>query len=187
MKKRWVVLNDDKEADLRKVLIKNRQIEDQDSFFKPHLYKLTSPDKLFSELDQAVERIKKAIKNKELIYIYGDFDVDGVTGTAILWETVDFLGGKALPYVPHREKEGYGLHAEALKSLAKEGAKVVITVDCGIAAVEEGKIARKLGIDLIITDPHTKQEEVRESFATLHSEKLAGSGVAFMLAKAQLE
>jgi single-stranded-DNA-specific exonuclease len=186
MEKRWVVLNENGK-DLRKVLIENRKITDLGSFFKPHLHKLTPPDKLFSDLEAAVERIKKAIKTRELIYIYGDFDADGIAATAILWESVDLLGGKCLPYIPHREKEGYGLHAEALKSLAKEGAKVVITVDCGIAAVEEGKIAKKLGIDLIITDHHTEQEEAPESYATLHSEKLAGSGVAFMLAKALLE
>jgi len=168
-------------------LIRNRKIEDPDSFFKPHLYKLTSPDRLFTDLELATERIKKAIKEKELIYIYGDFDVDGIAGTAILWETIDFLGGKCLPYIPHREKEGYGLHAEALKSLAKEGAKVVITVDCGIAAAAEAKIAKKLAVDLIITDHHTKQSEIPESLALLHNEKLAGSGVAFMFAKAILE
>jgi len=187
MKKRWVVLNEEKDQDLRQVLLKNRKVEDPDSFFQPHLYKLTAPDKLFSELDLAVERIKKAIKEKELIYIYGDFDVDGIAGTAILWETIDFLGGKVLPYIPHREKEGYGLHPEALKSLAGEGAKVVITVDCGIAAAAEAKIAKKLGVDLIITDHHTKQPQLPEAFAILHAEKLAGSGVAFMVAKALLE
>ena len=96
IKKRWVIL-DENGKDLREVLIKNRNIKDREAFFKPHLYKLTSPDKLFPDLEKAIERIKRAIKQKELIYIYGDFDVDGITATAILWETIDFLGGKCLP------------------------------------------------------------------------------------------
>jgi single-stranded-DNA-specific exonuclease len=186
IKKRWVVLNENGK-DLRKVLIKNRKIRDKEAFFKPHLHKLTSPDELFSDLDRAVERVRKAIKNKELIYIYGDFDVDGVTGTAILWETIDFLGGKCLPYIPHREKEGYGINADTIKSLAKEGAKVIISVDCGITAMEEAKIAKELSVDFIITDHHEKQKILPKSFAILHTEDLAGSGVAFMLAKALLE
>ena len=187
MEKRWQVLDGGKKKTLKEVLLQNRQIEDPDSFFKPHLYKLTSPSKLFFDLEAAVERIKKAIKNKELVYIYGDFDTDGIAGTAILWETIDFLGGKVLPFIPHREKEGYGLHTESLKSLAKEGAKLIISVDCGVSAVEEANAAKKLGVDLIITDHHTPKKEIPDSFALLHSEKLAGSGVAFMLAKALLE
>jgi len=186
VEKRWVVLNETGK-DLREILIKNRDIRDPDSFFKPHLYKLTPPDKLFSDLERAVERIKRAIKNKELVYIYGDFDVDGITATAILWETIHFLGGKVLPYIPHREKEGYGIHADVLETLAGQGAKVIVSVDCGITAVEEAEIARKLGVDLIITDHHLIQKTIPKPFALLHCDKLAGAGVAFMLAKALLE
>lgn len=186
IKKRWVVLNENGK-NLKETLIKNRKIKDKEVFFKPHLYKLTSPDKLFADLDRTVERIKRAIKSKELVYIYGDFDVDGVTATAILWETIDFLGGKVLPYIPHREKEGYGINSEAIKLLAKEGAKLIISVDCGITAVEEAKITKKLNVDLIITDHHTKHKILPKPFALLHTETLAGSGVAFMLAKALLE
>lgn len=186
MKKRWVLL-DENGKDLRETLIKNRKIQDTGTFFGPHLYKLTSPDKFFPDLQRAVERIKKAIKNKELIYIYGDFDVDGITASAIAWETIDFLGGEVLPYIPDRDKEGYGLHADVLKKLAKEGAKVVISVDCGITAVKETEVAKNLGADLIITDHHIAGEKTPKPFALLHTEKLAGSGVAFMLAKALLE
>ena len=186
VEKRWVVLNETGK-DLREILIKNRNIKDPDSFFQPHLYKLTSPDKLFADLDRAVERIKRAIKNKELVYIYGDFDVDGITATAILWETIHFLGGKVLPFIPHREKEGYGIHTDVLETLAKDGAKVIVSVDCGITAVEEAEIARKLGVDLIITDHHLIQSNIPKPLALLHCDKLAGAGVAFMLAKALLE
>ena len=186
VEKRWVVLNENG-RDIKEALIGNRNIDDRDAFFQPHLYKLTSPGKLFPDLEIAIGRIKKAIKNKELIYIYGDFDVDGITATAILWETINFLGGKVLPYIPHREKEGYGINKAALKKLAKEGAKVIVSVDCGITAVEEAETSKKLKIDLIITDHHTIQPDLPKSFATLHTELLAGSGVAFMLAKALLE
>ena len=184
--KRWDVLSENGK-DLKEVLLRNRNIEDKDSFFKPHLHKLTASEKIFPEIDIAVKRIKKAIKNKELIYIYGDFDVDGITAAAILWETIDFLGGKVLPFIPHREKQGYGIHAEALETFAKAGAKVVISVDCGITAVDEAKIAKKLSLDLIITDHHTKQPKVPKPFALLHTTNLSGSGVAFILAKALLE
>lgn len=184
LKKRWVVQNSNG-GDLESVLLKNRNVRDPESFFKPHLYKFTSPGKTFPDLDKTITRIKKAINNGELIYIYGDFDVDGITATAILWETIDFLGGKVLPYIPHRVTEGYGLHTEAIKNLAKE-AKVIISVDCGITAVEEAEIAKKLGVDLIITDHHLLQKETPQPFALLHTEKLSGSGIAFALAKSLL-
>jgi len=187
MERHWQVLDDGKKKNLKEILLRNRQIEDPDSFFQPHLYKLTPPNRLFMDLEKAVGRIRKAIKNKELIYIYGDFDTDGIAGTGILWESLDFLGGKVLPFIPHREKEGYGLHTESLRSLVKEGARLIISVDCGITAVEEADMAKKLGVDLIITDHHAQKKEIPRSFALLHSEKLAGSGVAFMLAKALLE
>lgn len=186
VKKRWVVLGENGK-DLKEVLLRNRNIEDKDSFFKPHLHKLTAPEEIFPEIDIVVKRIKKAIKNKELIYIYGDFDVDGITAAAILWETIDFLGGKVLPFIPHRQKQGYGIHAEALETFAKAGAKVVISVDCGITAVDEAEVAKKLSLDFIITDHHTKQSKVPKPFALLHTTNLAGSGVAFVLAKALLE
>lgn len=186
MEKAWRVLEENPK-DLRSTLLKNRHVKDADSFFKPYLYKLTSPDKFFSDLDKTTERIKKAIKGKELIYIYGDFDADGISGTAILWETIDYLGGRVLPFIPHREKDGYGIHSDAIENLAKAGAKVIISVDCGITAVEEAKLAKRAGVDLIITDHHSRQYETPKAYSIIHTDKLAGSGVAFMLAKALLE
>ena len=187
MEKQWVVLNDGKESDLRKVLLRNRKVKNEQSFLQPYLHELPKIGKQLPQIDKAVDRIQKAIKNKELIYIYGDFDVDGITGTAILWETLDMLGAKVMPYIPHRETEGYGLHSEALEKLSSEGAKVVISVDCGITAVEQAKIAKKLGIDLIITDHHEPLNQLPKAFALLHTTSLAGSGVAFRFAEALLE
>lgn len=188
MEKSWVILNKggDKQS-LREILLKNRGVEDEERFLRPFLMQLPEIASQLPEIERAVDRIKKAIANKELIYIYGDFDVDGITGTAILWETLDRLGAKVLPYIPHRETEGYGLHTEALQQFAKEGAKVVISVDCGITAVEQAKVAKKLGIDLIITDHHEPQKELPQPHTLLHTTRLAGSGVAFRLAEALLE
>jgi len=120
-------MESDKNMDLKKVLLKNRKVKNEQSFLQPYLHELPKVRKQLPQIDKVVDRIHKAIKNKELIYVYGDFDVDGITGTAILWETLDMLGAKVMPYIPHREAEGYGLHNEAIKNLAKEGAKVIIT------------------------------------------------------------
>ena len=187
MEKQWVVLDNGKKSDLRKILLKNRKVKNEQAFLHPHLHELPKIGKQFPQIEIAVERIQKAIKNNELVYIYGDFDVDGITGTAILWETLDLLGAKVMPYGPHRETEGYGLHNEALEKFSKEGAKVVISVDCGITAVDQAKLAKKLGIDLIITDHHELPEKLPKPYALLHTTDLAGSGVAFRLAEALLE
>lgn len=189
MEKRWKVYPQVSE-DLKLQLLQNRKLESkelQESFLHPHLTKLISAEKLFPQLDKVVIRIKKAISEKELIYIYGDYDVDGITASAILWETLDSLGAKVLPYIPSRQTEGYGLNNDALDNLAKEGASVVITVDCGITAVDQAKFAKKLGLNLIITDHHQPQAVLPESFATLHTTSLAGAGVAFKLATRLLE
>lgn len=187
MEKKWVIQSKGKENDLRKILLKNRKVKNEKSFLHPYLHELPKISKQFPQIETVVDRIQKAIKNNELIYIYGDFDVDGITGTAILWETLDLLGAKVMPYIPHRETEGYGLHSEALEELSKKGAKVVISVDCGITAVEQARVAKKLGLDLIITDHHEPPKDLPKPFALLHTTSLAGSGVAFRLAEALLE
>jgi single-stranded-DNA-specific exonuclease len=171
-------------TNLRSQLLENRGIEKGlvDNFLHPRLNALISPKRLFPDLEKAVTRIKKAVSDQELIFVYGDYDVDGITASAILWETLDYLGGKVMPYIPDRRTEGYGINSEALEALARQGAKVVISVDCGITAVEQANIAKKLGIDLIITDHHQPQALLPQPFALLHSTSLSGSGVAFGLA-----
>src|SRR4030042_2771908 len=185
MEKSWTVLGNGR--DLRKVLTKNRGVRDEEKFFRPHLNKLTPPSKFFPRLDKAVDRIKRAIENRELVYIYGDFDVDGLTATAILWETINFLGGKVLPYIPHRGKEGYGLNSSAIETIAREGAGLIITVDCGVGGLAEAKLAKKLGVELIVTDHHEEGKVLPECLALLHTKKLSGSGIAFILARELLE
>jgi len=189
MEKRWQ-LYPKVGADLKTQILANRGVtsaSQTQKFLNPFLSELPEVGKEFPQIGKAVESVQKAIREKELIYIYGDFDVDGVTGTAIVWETLDFLGAKVLPYIPHRELEGYGLHSRALEKLAKEGAKVVISVDCGITAVDQAKQAKKLGIDLIITDHHEPLETLPAPFALLHTKALSGSGIAFRFAQALLD
>jgi len=182
MEKHWILYPQVTE-DLREQLLTNRSIEEKNTFLSPLLSNLNDSTKIFHDLPLAVERIKKAIVEKELIYVYGDYDVDGITASAILWETIDYLGGKVMPYIPSRHSEGYGIHQEALKQIAKEGAKIVISVDCGITAVEQAELAKELKIDLIITDHHQPQDELPKPFALLHSTSLSGSGVALRLAE----
>lgn len=178
---KWVVL-DRVSDDLEEQLLANRQIKDKEFFFNPTI----SPEPLVDkdQLQIAVQRIKKSIAQKEQVYIYGDFDVDGVTATAILWETLNNLGAKVLPYIPHREKEGYGLSETGLKQIAEKGGKLVITVDCGIGAIEQAKLAKEFGLELIITDHHQKSDELPEAVAILHTYELCGAGVAHELANA---
>lgn len=147
-------------------------------------------------VDRACERLLTALKAGQQVVIYGDYDVDGITASAILYHTFMAVGGanaNVRTYVPHRLEEGYGLNAEAIESLATEGANVIISVDCGITAIEEAKIARKLGVDLIITDHHNPQSDgqLPEAYALVHPRlpgsaypfgELCGAGVAYKLA-----
>lgn len=139
----------------------------------------------------ASERIWKAIRDKEPICIFGDYDADGVTGTAILVMLIQQLNGLVEFYIPHRLEEGYGLNIEALKMRKESGVRLVVTVDCGITAIEEAKAARTLGLDLIITDHHEPKNELPAAYAVVHPRTpgsnypfagLSGSGVAHKLA-----
>ena len=105
-------------------------------------------------MNKAVARIRTAIRKNELIIVYGDFDADGVTSTTLLVQTLEALGAQVRPYIPHRVDEGYGLNEPALFSLAEEGAKLIITVDCGIRSVEEVIAGQNAGLDIIVTDHH---------------------------------
>src|SRR5688572_23821657 len=106
-------------------------------------------------MNQAVSRIRQAIKKRELIVVYGDFDADGVTATALLVQALLSLGAVVKPYIPHRVDEGYGLNSEALLKLKRGGAALVITVDCGIRSVQEVEDGKAAGLDIIVTDHHT--------------------------------
>jgi len=146
-------------------------------------------------MNEAVTRLRQALRQREPIAVYGDFDADGVTATALLVETLSALGAQAEPYIPHRVDEGYGLNKGALRELAQKGIKVIVTVDCGIRSILEVAYGNGLGLDIIVTDHHAPGEELPPAAATINPkqadcrypfEKLAGVGLAFKLAQALL-
>ena len=140
-----------------------------------------------NELQKSLLRIKKAIKQKEQIVIYTDYDVDGICAGAILWEVLTSVGASVMPYVPHRVEEGYGLSVKGIDEIKKQfNPGLIITVDNGIAAHDQVVYAQGMGIDVIITDHHHKGESPPKAYATVHTTQLAGSGVAWVLAYALL-
>lgn len=174
-------------------LLANRNIrtpEDADRFLNPRLSDLHDP-LLFPDMAKAVERIWQAVEKKDKVLVYGDYDVDGVTATALLVLILREIGAQVDYYLPHRLEEGYGLNMEAIQRSKKDGVKLILTVDCGISALEESKAAAKAGIDLIITDHHVPGRQIPQAFAILNPampdcaypfKDLAGVGVAFKLA-----
>lgn len=144
---------------------------------------------------EAVTRLRQALRQSETIAVYGDYDADGVTAAALLRQTLEALGGRVLCYLPHREREGYGVHEAALLGLAERGARVVVTVDCGIRAGTELAAARRRGLDVIVTDHHALPQDLPEAVAVINPRRpdcgygyqdLAGVGLAFKLAQALL-
>ena len=113
---------------------------------------------LMRDMDRAVARLERALKEGESIAVYGDYDVDGITATTLLSDYLTARGGKISSYIPDRMEEGYGLNREAVALLHGQGVKLIVTVDCGITAVEETAYARELGMDVIITDHHECKE-----------------------------
>lgn len=145
---------------------------------------------------EAVDRILAAIVKEEKIAIYGDYDADGVTATALLTQTLQDLGANVLGYIPNRFDEGYGLNNEALDTLHEQGIRLVITVDCGIRSWEEAEHAKKIGLDLIISDHHHPKEELPVALAVINpkqpgdeyfEKELAGVGLAYKIAVALLQ
>ena len=154
---------------------------------------LTASPFEIKDMDKAVERIQAAIDDGERICIYGDFDADGVTSTALLYSYLSDIGADAMYYIPSRETEGYGMHREAIARLYERGVKLIITVDNGVAAVDEVAYAKTLGIDTVITDHHAIPEALPDAVAVvdLHRpdcnssfKELSGVGVAFKLVQA---
>lgn len=170
-----------------------------ENFLNPD-YKASLHDPfLLKDMDKAVERILKAVKDKEKICVYGDYDVDGVTSTAIVSIVLDKLGVDFLSYIPSRHSEGYGMNQEAIDELGEKRIKLIITVDCGVRSFDEVEYAKGKGIDVIVTDHHdlSKQEEdlLPQAVAVINPKRLdcdypfkelAGAGVAFKLACALL-
>lgn len=154
------------------------------AFADPHRMRGVTP---------ATARLIRALAERELIAIYGDYDVDGVAGSALLVETFRGLGAEVLVHLPHRSRDGYGVHADAVRVLAQGGARVLVTVDCGISANQEIELAATLGMDVIVTDHHTVPAQLPGALAVLNPHQdgcdypfkhLAGGGVAYQLARA---
>ena len=148
---------------------------------------------LFNDMEKAVNRIIKAIDNKEKVLIYGDYDVDGITSTTVLKKYLEERGLNVETYIPNRLFEGYGLNNKALDEISKQGVNLIITVDCGISGVEEISYANSLGIETIITDHHETGDILPEAVAVVDAKRkdntypfrgLAGVGVVFKLIQA---
>jgi single-stranded-DNA-specific exonuclease len=168
--------------------------EDRENFLHPKYESLFDPY-LMHDMQKSVDRIYAAMQNNEKICIYSDYDADGIPGAVILHDFFEKAGYKNFcNYIPHRHHEGYGVHIDALSSLAKEGAKVVITVDVGITAVEEVEHGNKLGLEIIITDHHEPLETLPNAFAIVNPKlgnypdrMLCGAGTAFKLVQALIK
>ncbi|MBI4318041.1 MAG: single-stranded-DNA-specific exonuclease RecJ [Chloroflexi bacterium] len=172
-----------------------RELADIAAFFGDHDEQMHSAS-LMKGVAPAVARIRQAIEGDELVAVYGDFDVDGVTAAAVMREALAALGGQVIPYIPNRAEEGYGVNCAALEHLRSRGVKLVVTVDCGVSAGKEVGYARELGLDIIITDHHQVTEEVPSAIAVINPrqpecrypyKELAAVGVAFKLAQALLD
>ena len=170
-------------------IIEETQIE---KFLKPKRSDFYNPYEM-PDMEVAVKRIVKAIENKEKTIIYGDYDVDGITSVTVLKSFLQERGLEVAEYIPNRLDEGYGLNKPAVEGIAKQGYTLMITVDCGISAIEEIEYANQLGIETIITDHHEPGNEIPKAIAVVDAKRkdnkypfrnLAGVGVVFKLIQA---
>lgn len=208
MQKEWIVAKTDNgEKSLIERLLAVRGITTKTEikeFLNPLEMKLTEPT-VFVDMAKSVERLAKAIDEKQKILVYGDFDADGITSTSVLLKTLRHLGAEVDYYIPDRETESHGMNTKTLvKLMTSKKPKVMITVDCGVSNVEEVKFLKSFGVDIIITDHHEAPEELPPAYAIINpkaqnslDEKLpakkikmltylAGCGVAFKVAQALL-
>jgi single-stranded-DNA-specific exonuclease len=167
--------------------------EEIERFLHPNYSAGLSDPYLLTDMDKAVSRIIKAVEDRENIVVYGDYDIDGITASAVMLETIENLGHEATSYIPNRFEEGYGINLEALKKLKEQGTDLVISVDCGVTSVNEIAWANEHGLDVVITDHHAVPEVIPEAIAVVNPKRsddtypfkdLAGVGVAFKVAQA---
>jgi single-stranded-DNA-specific exonuclease len=178
-------------------ILRNRGFNDPEAAYRFLCVKEDAGDPFkMKGMSQAVHRIRQAIRNREPIVVYGDFDADGVTSTVLLVQTLKSLNANVEAYIPHRVDEGYGLNSKALQQLARKGKKLVITVDCGIRSIDEVEDGKAAGLDMIVTDHHSIGPEIPRALAVLNPKQedckypedmLAGVGVAYKLAVALLK
>lgn len=189
-----VILENNMSEILATILVNRGIIEKVhiDRFLNPNIHNLHDPF-LMKDMNLAVDRIMKACQNHEKITIYGDYDVDGITSTSVLYMFLNEIGCYVDYYIPDRIKEGYGINKDALLKIKESGCHLIVSVDTGIVAVEEVLYAKTLGMDIIITDHHECQETLPDALAVLNPkrvdcdypfDKLAGVGVTFKLIQA---
>ncbi len=189
--KRWEIISKETKKPVIDVLLQNRGLKsekERNDFFNPK-----KPDELTLselgiskvEIGKVLKRLVEAKKKKEKIIIYGDYDADGISATAILWECLYGLGFDVMPYIPDRFEEGYGINAGAIAKLNEGENKIglVITVDNGIVASSEIKKITKFGIDVIVTDHHEPGKVKPKATAIVHTQKICGSAVAWIFAR----
>lgn len=192
--KKWDILYRSRVSSIEylvSVLLKNRGIKtkkDRDGFFNPPNPSNTSISSLGikkTDLKRAIDRIKKAKADKEQVIIYGDYDADGITATAIMWEALHDYGLDVLPHIPDRFEEGYGINTQSVENLKSKipNLKLIITVDNGIVAYEGVDKAKELGIDVIVIDHHTLGTKKNTALAVVHSTQTSGSGLSWFFVK----
>ncbi|MDR9366215.1 MAG: single-stranded-DNA-specific exonuclease RecJ [Balneolaceae bacterium] len=164
-------------------------------FFRPENVKLHDPF-LMKDMEAGACRLSKAIRNHETVVIYGDYDVDGTTSVSLLYTFLKSFGLDVYYYIPHRFKEGYGINPDGIRFSLEKNADLIVSVDCGITAIEEAKYAREKGIDLIICDHHTVGDELPDAVAVLDPKRLdcnypfdglSGAGVGYKLVQGTVE
>lgn len=179
----------DRQKEIIKVLLKNRGLSkksEMDLFLnppKPETYKFSDLKIDKKEVAKTVVRLKKALKTKEEVVVYGDYDADGICATAILWECLFSLGLRALPYIPERFSEGYGINAQSISDLKEKNPKLrlLFTVDNGITASKEIEKINKFGIDVVIVDHHVKGKSRPKAFSIIHTTEICAASLAFVL------
>lgn len=194
---KWKLLHEQKTdtpdpstSEIIKILLGNRGISseaDRKEFLNPSL-EVINPEKVqinVKEVDKTLKRIKKAIDSGEKIIIYGDYDVDGICGSAILWETIFSHYKNVMPHIPHRMEEGYGLSVAGIDHIVTEHGSpgLIITVDNGIVAYDAVDYANSKGIDVIITDHHVVGDKTPDAYSIVHTTNLCGAGVAYLLSR----
>jgi len=170
-----------------------RTEEEAERFLKPDWVRDVHDPFLFQDMRKAVDRILLAVQKKERIIVHGDYDADGISGSVILAGALSAVGAVHDVFLPHRENDGYGMNVPAIEKMAEDGAKLIITTDCGISNKKEIERAVQLGMDVIITDHHKPKGELPPAYAILHPLRdgetypfrwLTGGGVAFKLSQA---
>ncbi len=168
--------------------------DDARDFFRPNLDDLYDPF-LMKDMEAGAERLAKAIRGNETVVVYGDYDVDGTTATAIMYTFLKDFGVNALYYIPHRFKEGYGITEDGIEFAIEQGASLIVSVDCGITAIEEAKYCKLKGIDLVVCDHHNAGDVIPDAVAVLDPKRpdcpypfdgLSGAGVGFKLVQATI-